>query len=103
MPEFSMVDISVQNIKKAFEEGKDILNELSFEITEGERVGLLGKNGAGKTTLFRIIAGLIEGRRRPDCHPEKQAARADLTNSDLSGALHDGRCFDFSAKTAAGY
>ena len=55
-----MVDISVQSIKKAFEEGKDILNGLSFDIDEGERVGLLGKNGAGKTTLFRIIAGEIE-------------------------------------------
>lgn len=55
-----MVDISVQNVKKAFEEGKNILEGLSFEINEGEHVGLLGKNGAGKTTLFRIIAGECE-------------------------------------------
>lgn len=47
---------------KAFEQDKNILNGLSFEINCGERVGILGKNGAGKTTLFRIITGEV----RPD-------------------------------------
>ena len=55
-----MIDISVQNIKKAFEEGVDILDGITFDVTEGEHVGLLGKNGAGKTTLLRIITGEIE-------------------------------------------
>ena len=52
-----MIDISVQNIKKAFEEGNDILDCITFDVNEGERVGLLGKNGAGKTTLLRLITG----------------------------------------------
>ena len=55
-----MIDISISNIKKAFVEGIDILNGVSFDINAGERVGLLGANGAGKTTLFRLIAGEIE-------------------------------------------
>ena len=50
-----MIDISIKNVKKAFEEGNDILDDLSFDVNEGEKVGLLGKNGAGKTTLLRLI------------------------------------------------
>jgi ATPase subunit of ABC transporter with duplicated ATPase domains len=52
-----MVDISVQRIIKAFEEGNNILDGITFDVNEGERVGLLGKNGAGKTTLLKIITG----------------------------------------------
>jgi len=55
-----MIDISVQNLVKAFEVNKNILDGVSFEIQAGERVGLLGKNGAGKTTLFRLLTGVIE-------------------------------------------
>ena len=52
-----MTDISVNGLVKSFELGKNILDGLSFDITEGERVGILGHNGCGKTTLFRILVG----------------------------------------------
>ena len=54
-----IIDISVQRIVKAFEQDKNILNGLTFDILEGERVGILGRNGAGKTTLFRIMTGEV--------------------------------------------
>ena len=54
-----MVDIYVKDLVKSFEVGKNLLDGLTFEVQQGERVGLLGKNGAGKTTIFRILTGEI--------------------------------------------
>ena len=36
------------------------LDQLSFDMSEGDRVGLVGQNGSGKTTLLRVIAGVYE-------------------------------------------
>jgi ATP-binding cassette, subfamily F, member 3 len=37
----------------------EVLQEASFQIDPGERIGLIGRNGAGKTTILRLIAGQI--------------------------------------------
>ncbi len=55
-----MVDIQVRNLTKFFVIGENILDGLSFEIQEGERVAVLGRNGCGKTTLFNILTGQMD-------------------------------------------
>lgn len=55
-----MIDISVKNLKKFFVIGENLLEDVSFEIQEGERVAILGRNGCGKTTLFKILTGEMD-------------------------------------------
>ena len=50
--------LKVEGIEKTFGD-KKVLNNISFKLYKGERVGIIGKNGIGKSTLLKIIAGQI--------------------------------------------
>ena len=49
--------LSVRNLNKKYD-GKVILNDISFDVKEGEFLSVLGVSGCGKTTLLRILIGL---------------------------------------------
>ena len=49
--------LSVKHVNKTFD-GKKVLNDLSFDLMEGEFLSILGPSGCGKTTLLRILIGL---------------------------------------------
>ena len=55
-----MIDIQVKNLTKFFVIGENLLEDLSFEVQEGECVAILGRNGCGKTTLFNILTGQMD-------------------------------------------
>ena len=48
--------ISIEKVSKAFDEA--LLNEVSLGISEGERIGIVGRNGGGKSTLLKLLAGI---------------------------------------------
>jgi ATP-binding cassette subfamily F protein 3 len=54
--------VSLSGIYKAFG-GQQVLNDVTWAVADGSRVGLAGPNGAGKSTLLRILAGEVEADR----------------------------------------
>jgi len=56
-----MAIVTLKNIRKEYA-GRQVLDDISFEINANQKIGLIGLNGSGKTTILRILSGL----ERPD-------------------------------------
>lgn len=54
-----MKTLSIRRLGKSYK-GRQVVKDVSLELTSGQIVGLLGPNGAGKTTSFYMIIGLIK-------------------------------------------
>ena len=51
------VDISIKNLSFSYNEDKEVLKNISFDIKSGEKVAIIGASGSGKTTIANIISG----------------------------------------------
>ena len=72
--------ISIQKLKKAF--GQTIASDIpSFQVNDGDILGLVGNNGAGKTTLFRMLLDLLK--------PDEGSVALDGINPAESEAWKD--------------
>lgn len=53
-------DISFQHVSFGYEEEKEVLRDISFEIPEGSTFGILGGTGSGKSTIIQLLTRLYE-------------------------------------------
>lgn len=93
-----MALVSVQNISKSYWRDSleiPVLRNISFEISEGEFLGLMGPSGSGKTTLLNLIAGI--DRPSEGTITVKDTPVTRLTESELAKwrALNVGFVFQF--------
>src|ERR1700679_1340935 len=51
--------IRLENVSKIYPLG-EVLKDVTWELKEGDRIGLVGANGSGKSTQFKIITGEVE-------------------------------------------
>lgn len=79
--------LKVEHVTKYYDNFRAV-NDLSFEVKEGEIFGLLGVNGAGKTTTFRMIMGLLD---KTEGNITLNGKKIDYSVSDEIGFLTEER------------
>ena len=82
--------LSVNNLAKSFAD-QLIFHNVSFVVSPGERVGLLGPNGCGKTTLLRIIAA-EDHPIAAACLSIRRRGWATSAGPGIPDRLYAGRC-----------
>src|SRR5260370_19478808 len=76
--------IKVENLTKRYA-GQTAIQDLNFEVSQGEIMGFLGPNGAGKTTTMRIMAGFM-----PPASGRASIAGFDVCGKSLQARAHLG-------------
>jgi cobalt/nickel transport system ATP-binding protein len=57
----SHIHISVKDVSFGYEKNQKILNQINFEASENESIGIIGANGVGKSTFLKLLVGLNMG------------------------------------------
>ena len=89
--------IQLSNLTKSFGD-RVLLDDVTWQITDRERVGLCGPNGAGKTTLLKMMAGLDE----PDAGAVLKPAALTVGYLPQDGLSHSGHTLFDEVSSAFG-
>ena len=77
--------IRLEHVDYAYEDGEDVLRNLSFDFKPGTCTAVLGETGAGKTTLIRIILGLVKPKSgKAEIYHGVSRAISPLTRCNLA-------------------
>src|SRR4051795_6314989 len=94
-PDSRRAILEVDNVTIRFG-GLVALNEVTFDIKEGEILGLIGPNGAGKTTCFNVMTGVYQatsGQVRFDGRPLRKLQRHKITRLGIARTFQNIRLF----------
>lgn len=75
--------IKVRNLVKKFS-GKTVLNDVSFDVADGEVLAIVGFSGSGKSTILKIICGLLE----------KDSGEIETSDGDIAMVFQYSALFD---------
>jgi ATP-binding cassette subfamily B protein len=97
--------VRFSDVSFSYEDGEDILCDLSFSVESGESLGLLGRTGSGKTTIMRLLARLydpsdgsirLDGVDLRDVSPDDLRRRVGVVTQDVQlfrGTVRDNLTF----------
>lgn len=85
--------LQVEEISKTFSNGKKALNNVSFSLSHGQILGVVGENGAGKTTIIRCILNSLIPETGKVLFFGKESSRKQFELRQKIGAVYDENCF----------
>lgn len=85
--------LKIQHVSKAFD-GVPVLQDISFELARGERVGVVGPSGGGKSVLLKILGQILEPDSGSVEIVESASEGAALSSRSVGFLFQEGALFD---------
>ena len=88
--------LELRNISGGYKKGQRILHNISFEINDGEIVGIIGQNGSGKSSLAKAITGILPYKKGEIIFNNKDISKLNtksIINKGVSYFMQGGQVF----------